>query len=152
MVLIKFRQVIMPAPMYPNQRNPIRIDALESLTMFDGDQPIAGAMYDIGMALHERYPPIRAQVISQHVAYRQDGEETLHNFQEAIVWCIENQVAGIIIGGEFGGEATADTAAVDNEMTLRVGLEQGIIHELHIAQHLLLATLAGTFAESTVID
>ena len=52
MVLRECIQVIMSSAMYADQRYFRRIELLQALAMPDRDQPVAGAVQDIGMAAY----------------------------------------------------------------------------------------------------
>ena len=58
MVLRECIQVIVPSAMYADQRYFRRIELLQALTVPDRDQPIAGAMQDIGMAAYAGQPQV----------------------------------------------------------------------------------------------
>lgn len=127
-------------------------DFLQVLAVADGNEPVARTMQDIDRTAHVPQPFIGAQVIPQHKAHGQDGQEALHHFPETIIRGIQDQVAGGIIGSQFGGKTTAHAAAVNDQMVFGIGLFQGVVYELHIGQHLFFRALAGTLAEAPVID
>ena len=49
----------MPATIDPDQSDLMRTECLQLLTMPDRDQPVFGAMYDIGMTIYFPDPFIR---------------------------------------------------------------------------------------------
>lgn len=54
----------MPTAMDPDQSDLMGIQLLQFLTMPDGDQPVAGAMQNIRMAVHFTDPLIGAQLVA----------------------------------------------------------------------------------------
>jgi hypothetical protein len=64
MILRKSIQVIMPAPMDPYQGHPGGIELLQAFAVADRDQPVPGAMNNIGMAADPGKPEVGTQVIA----------------------------------------------------------------------------------------
>ena len=60
MVLREGIQVIMPSAMNADQRYFRRIELLQALAVLYRDQPVPGAMQDIGMAAYARQPQVRS--------------------------------------------------------------------------------------------
>ena len=77
MILVKLRQVIMAAAVYPDQGDLMRVKFLQPFAVPDRDQPIARAMNDVGMAIYFPDPFICAQVIPQYEFYGEDGKKNL---------------------------------------------------------------------------
>ena len=63
MILGKGGQVVMTAANDPDEGDLIGVDGLQFFAVPEGDQPVAGAMNDIGMAVYMAYPFIGAQMI-----------------------------------------------------------------------------------------
>ena len=55
----------MPAAMYADQGNLLRVDLLQGFAVTDGNQPVFGAMNDIGMTFYFGYPLICPQMKTQ---------------------------------------------------------------------------------------
>lgn len=151
MVFIKSREVIVTPSVDPDQGDFPGIDLLQGFAVADGDQPVAGAVNDIGMAFYTGDPFIGSQVETEHHPYRQDGQKTFHHFPETVIGRIQDQVAGIVITGEFGGETASHTAAINDQVIFRVLIFQAVINELHVSQHFLFTSFAGAFPEAPVI-
>jgi hypothetical protein len=64
MVFVKPGKIIVMASDDPDQGDLFGIDLLQGLTVLNGDQSVACAMNDIGMASDLRQPPVGSQVIS----------------------------------------------------------------------------------------
>lgn len=54
----------MPSAMDADQRDLMRIEALQLLTVAYRDQPVFGAVQDISMTIHFSDPLVRVQMIS----------------------------------------------------------------------------------------
>lgn len=141
----------MTAAMYAYQGDLMRVDPLQFFTVPDGDQPVAGAMQDIGMTIHFPDPLVRTEMVTQEPAVRKNGCESFHHFDETIIRRIQYQVTRCIIGGYPGGKTAAHAAAVYQYMMFLITLAQPVVYELHIAQHLFFTAFAGTFAKTAVI-
>ena len=97
MILGKRGQVVVAAPDDPDQGDLVGIDLLQFLTMFDGDQPVFGAMNDVRMAVHTADPFIGAQVIPQYPSYRKYGQEPFHHYAKIIIRGVQDKIAGFVI-------------------------------------------------------
>lgn len=151
MVLRKRRQVIVAAAADPDQRNSGGIQRSQLLTVADGYQPVAGTMQDISMTIHFADPLIGTEMETQHQPHGQERQETLNRFSETVIRCIQNQIAGPVITGYFGGETTAQAPAIYQDMIFRMHRRQGVVYKLHIAQHIVLTPFAGAFSKTPVI-
>ena len=109
-------------------------------------------MNDIGMAVYMAYPFIGAQMIPQHPAYGEYGQEPFYHYAKIIIGRIEDQVAGFIVRRNFCRKAAADAASVYDDMVFGVFAGEHIINKLHIIQHVFFAAFAGAFAKAAVID
>ena len=56
----------MPSSVDSYQGDLMRVDLLQCLAVTDRDEPVAGAMYNIGMTFYIPDPEISAQVIPKH--------------------------------------------------------------------------------------
>ena len=83
--------------------------------MFDGNEPVARAMQDIRMARYILHPFIGFQFVPKHESQGEDRQEFLHGAGEIIVWCIQDQVAGFVLRGEFCGKTTTQAPAIYND-------------------------------------
>ncbi len=142
----------MPASMDADKSDPGRVERLQLFTVPNGYQPVFGAVDDIGMAIHFPDPTIGTEMITEHISYRQDGEKAFYHFQEIVIWRIEDQESGVIIGCDPGSEPATDAPAINDDMLFFVLNDQAVVHELHIGQHFLLTAFPGALAESAVID
>jgi hypothetical protein len=145
-------QVIMPAAMDADQRDLVRVELLQFLAMPDGDQPVAGAVNDIGMAIHLADPFIGMEVITQYPPVRQYRQEAFRHFDKTVIRRIEDQVAWLIVCSYFGGKTAAEAAAINKDIMLRIFFDQLFVHYLHIGQHISLTSFSCTLAKSTVIN
>ncbi len=151
MILVEARKIIVASAFDPDQRDAGRVKPLEPLAVPDRDEPVPGAMKDIGMAFYLAYPQIGTQVIPQHPAQRQDGKKTFHYLSEIIIRRIQDKIARMVVAGNAGSKAAADAAPIYDDMIFGVLLYKRLIHELHIAQHFPFAALAGAFPEAAII-
>lgn len=141
----------MSTTFYADKGNAGGVQSLQVFTVPEGNQPVACTVQDVGMTTHLAYPKVGAQMIPQHPAYGQHGEEAFHYFAETVIRCIEDQETRVVIAGEFGGKAAADTAAIHDHVVFGILFFQRIVNELHVAEHVFFTALAGAFAESAVI-
>ena len=58
----------------------------------------------------------------------------------------------MIVGSEFSGKATAQTASVYDQVLFAVLLFESVVNELHVIRHVGFAPLAGAFSKTSVID
>lgn len=151
MVLVKLRQVIVPAPFYTDKGDFRGIELLQCHTVPYRYQPVAGAMQDIGMAIHLSYPPVGTQVIAQYIFHGEQRQKTFRHLTEAVIRRIQYKVAGLIFRCQPAGKATANAAAIQDNVMLRVLYQQCVVHKLHIAQHLFFTALAGAFSKAAVV-
>jgi hypothetical protein len=150
-VLIKGRKIVVPAAVDTDERNFTRVKFLQGFAVPDGDEPVSGAMYDIGMAVHMPYPPVGAQMVAENKTDWQNRKKPFHYFFKVIIRGIQNQIAGLVFGSHFGGKATAHAASIYNDVMFGILLRQPAVNKLHIAEHFFFTALAGAFAESAVI-
>jgi hypothetical protein len=127
------------------------IDFLQFLAVADGNQPVAGAVKDIGVAIHMADPFIGAQLVAEHIFDGQKRQETFHCPGKIIVRCIQDQVAGLVVRSDLGGKAAAQAPAIDQDMVFGVLGFEGIIHKLHVVEHVLFPPFSGAFSKAAVI-
>lgn len=142
----------MSAALNTDQGDLMGIQALQSFAVVDGNEPVACAMQDIGMAVHFLDPFIGAQVKPQYIFYGKNGQEAFHHFSETVIRSIQYQVAGCIVRCQFGCKATAHAAAINEDVVLGESFAKRFVHVLHIVQHILLRTLAGTLAKAAIVN
>lgn len=150
-VFVKTGEIVMATAVNTDQGDLAGIDLLQGFTVTDRDQPVAGTMDDIGMAVYAGDPFVGSQVITEHHPYGQDRQKTFHHSPETVIGGVQDQVTGLVIAGQFGGETTSHAPAIHDEMVLRVLIPEAVIYKLHIPQHFLFAPLAGTLSETPVI-
>lgn len=109
-------------------------------------------MNDIGVAVYVTDPLIGPQVKPKHIPYGQYREKSLNDFQETVIGSIKYQVSGFVLGGKFGGEATTNATAIDDDVMFWIFLYKAVVDKLHVAQHIFLTSFAGAFSKATVID
>lgn len=151
MILRKAGQVIVSAALYADEGDHAWIECLQFFAVADGDEPVAGAVQDIGMTVYMLYPFIGTQVITQHVFYGEDRQKTFDGFFKTEIRCIQNQVAGFVIAGELTGKAAAQASSVHDQVVFRETGEQVVVYKLHVVQHCFFIALAGAFAKTPVI-
>jgi hypothetical protein len=130
----------------------VGIDLLKVFAVAQGNQAILCAVDDIGMAVYAAYPFIGAQFVPEYEPDGEKGKKAFHHFGKTIIGGFENEVAGLVVGGDFGGKAAADAAPVDEYIMLRVLGEQLVVDKLHIAHDVMFAAFAGAFAKAAIID
>jgi hypothetical protein len=54
----------MSSSMYAYQCDLGRVDSLQVFAVADGDEPVFGAVYDVGVAVHVAYPFIGTELIA----------------------------------------------------------------------------------------
>ena len=75
----------------------------------------------------------------------------MNGFFETVIRSVEYEIPRLVVAGEFGGESAAKTSSVNDDMTFTKLNSEGIVHELHIAQHFFFRPFAGAFTEPPVI-
>jgi len=122
-VLIKFWQVIVPATMNTDKCNLLWVYFLQSFTVLNRDQPVAGAMNDIGMA---NSPLLSIYLCGDDNAgtyltgrMGKKRSATFRNYNR------EHPISGsgFIISCNLTGKATANTTTVHNDMLFRICLQ-----------------------------
>lgn len=142
----------MPAPMDTDQCDLAGIYSLQVFAVADRDQPVAGAMYNIGMAFYFQDPFIGAQVIAQYNADRQDRQEALDHFTETKIGRVKDKITGVVIRGQLGGKATAHTAAVKDQVVFGIFFFQPGIDHLHIVEHFFFTATARAFSKAAIVE
>lgn len=141
----------MHSAMNADEGDPGWADCLEVLTVPDRDKPIPGTVDNVGVTIYVPYPFVCAEMIAQYISNRQNGKETGDHFAEVVIGRIEYEVTGFIVCRYFAGKATANAAAIHDNVVLGVLLQQRIVYKLHISKHFLFATFACAFAKAAVI-
>ena len=90
-------------------------------------------------------------MVPQYPAQWQHGQKSFDDTQEIEIRCVQNEIARIIVGCQFGRETTAHAPAIHDQVIFLVLFLQPVVHELHIIEHILLTAFSGTLAEATVI-
>ncbi len=141
----------MAAAFYPDQGYFIGIEPTQFFAVPDRNEAIPGAMQDVGMATHLFYPAIGTQVVSQYNSYRKKGKKAFHYFSETVIGGVQYQVAGLIVGCQFGGKAAADAAPVYDQVVFGVFFYQCLVNELNIVEHFLLGSFSGAFPKTAIV-
>lgn len=134
-----------------DQRDLAGIDPLQPFAVPDRDKPVPGAMNDVGMTVYMADPFVGAQVITQYIPHRQDGQKAFYHDAKIIIRRIEDEIAWFVFRCNVRCKAAADAASIYDDVVFGVFSDQNIINELHVVQHVFFAAFAGTFAKAPVI-
>ena len=106
-VLIKLRQIIVPASMNPYQRYFSRINFLQLFTVPDRNQKVACSVNNVYRTFYSLKPLIGSQMITQHQPDRKDGQETFNDLSEVVKRSIQNQITRIIFRRDLRSKPTS---------------------------------------------
>jgi hypothetical protein len=150
-VFIKGGKIVMLAAMDADEGNFTGVDLLQRFAVTYRNKPVFSAMKDIGVASYFGDPFIRSQLKTQNNANGKNRKKPFQDPGKIKVRGVEDQIAGVVIGSQFGSKSTAQAAAINDQVVFGIPLFQLIINELHITQHFFFASFAGAFSKSPVI-
>jgi hypothetical protein len=150
-ILRELRKIVMASAMYPDQRDPPRIDPLQLLAVPDRNEPVLCSMDDVYRAGYFLYPLIGAQMIAKHIPDGKHRQKSFDHFAEIIIGCVQDEVPGPVVRSYFGGETTPQAAAIHDQVVLCILARQAAVDKLRIAQHFRFAPLARALSKAPVV-